>query len=722
MQLEFYAFFSHIIYKDQASGKAMYIVESNDETIPRKSGHSGIKCIGYTSNLPKGMPIKIKGVFSGNKTAPIINVESVIPQIEGKSAALSFLNSKTFHGIGPAISKSIVEAIGNNLFDFCRQENAIEQLTKIKGITNRVATDLVNKVNGYTKMQELVEYLTSFGASYSSAKKIFEKYGEDSLLQIKENPYILYFANVSYETREAMAKKVGIRDLDPRRIAAITYEAMDRIETSGNTCATFTDIMESIARIDKSSNMGYKTNAVSVLAYLLSRTNSFEFKNYDDVTYIYRKNMAKLENKAAKHAIRIAKENTFLGNFKPDNQDIEYDEGQTKAFDLLTKTGIGILTGGPGTGKSTVINGLVKSYKKEYPNHKIALAAPTGAAAKRLKEVTGERATTIHKLLDVRPFGSAEMQYRDEFNPLNQKLIIVDEFSMVDTELFSMLLAAIKTGSLLILVGDEAQLSSVGPGNILKELLENELITVKKLTEVHRQKGNSTILDNSLKIRKGDTNLITDKSFIVKRVNNDIEMEALALNYMKKALKLKNKFKIKLYSPIKKRSYRTSTFNLNSQAHNISNSNKKTLLYNGVKFSVGDPVIMLKNNYKKGYLNGDEATITRINQDDENISVELIMYDGGQIILKEDELTDMDLAYCITIHKSQGNESDAAIILMPQYPMGMLERSLAYVAITRAKVQNVIISEGDALEKAILTNQTIKRRTNLNNRIKEMLG
>lgn len=715
---EFYGSFLRNLYRDESSGKTIFAIETNDETAPKQRGYSGTKCVGYIMNLPKGLPVKIIGEVKKD----YILADEIIPQTSDEAAAYSFLNSKIFHGIGPKTSAAIIKVVGHEIFSFCSKETAINDLQKIPGVTQKVATDLVLKVREYKNLQELVRYMTSFGATYSSAKKIYEKYGDNSMSKIKENPYILYFAEVDFENREAIAKKSGISDLDPRRIGAIIHEAMDRIESSGNTCTTIKELMETIEHIEKSANMNYESSVVSVLAYIISHKNKFEIKVYGDTSYIYRTYLARLENKAANHVIRLCQSGSFIGITKPyQPEGVKFDKVQKDAFSILDQSGISILTGGPGTGKSTLINGFIKAYEKAHPNNIISLCAPTGAAAKRLKEVTDRKAVTIHKLLDARPYGRGELQYRDEYNQLGSDLIIVDEFSMVDTELFTMLCSAIKSGALLLLVGDEDQLPSVGPGNLLKELLENEMVRVKKLNKTYRQSGSSTILQNAIEIRRGGSNLKTDNTFIIERVSSSVEMEELALRYMEKAVNQKDKFKIKLYSPIKKRQYNIGTFNLNSKIHEMANGKEiKSFIYNGTKFAINDPVVFLKNNYKKGYLNGDEGTITDIiKKEDDDVIAEIETSEGNKIVLKDGELIDIDLAYCVTIHKSQGSESDAGVILIPKRPKGLLKRNLIYVAITRAKKQNIIISENDALENAVKESLSSDRKTNLNNRIRE---
>ena len=718
--ITFHGRFSHVLYKDIKTGQAMFIVETEDPHIPRKGGHSGVRCFGYIAHFPKGVPLRITGSMQGSK-APFIQAHTVSVMTENETATRAFLESRTFHGIGPKTAAAIVEEIGHDLFSFCEREDAVDRLENIPQVTRAIAGSLVARVRDYKHLQELVMYLTSYGATYESAKKIYARYGSRAIQVMEENPYILYFAGVAYENREAMAKKSGMRALDERRVSAIIHEAMDRIEASGDTCATLRALLAQIARIEKAANMGYRTSVLVVLANLLTKPGTFVIETFEGIPYIYRKPMATLEEKAARHVVRLTQESEKKKEIPPVAlEGIAFDADQKEAFRLLEKPGIAILTGGPGTGKSTLIKGLLQAYKKAYSKETFALCAPTGAAAKRLKEVTGENATTIHRLLDVRPYGKGEIRYKDEYNPLPHTFIVVDEFSMVDTELFTMLCAAIKTGSLLLLVGDENQLPSVGAGNVLKELLQNDRVRVKRLTNIHRQQSGSTIIENAQKIKKGQVDLEINRAFQIYRATSDEEMERMALAMAQKALAKKEEYQIKLYSPLKKRAYRISTYSLNRQIHAMAKgAHTQTLLYNGITFAEGDPVVMLRNNYKKGYMNGDEAKILGLYTRDTGVSVKLQMLDGAIVLLGEDELADMDLGYCITIHKSQGNESDAGIILVPESRGCWTKFDLCRRP--RAKKQNIIISENGALERAIRTDYAVQRKTNLNHRIQRLL-
>ena len=306
------------------------------------------------------------------------------------------------------------------------------------------------------------------------------------------------------------------------------------------------------------------------------------------------------------------------------------------------------------------------------------------------------------------------LQYNNEHNQLQYDLIIADEFSMVDSELCSMLLTGIKQGSMLLIVGDENQLGSVGAGNVLHDLMKSQTIPFVRLTNVYRQQEGSAIIENSIRIRQGRCDLLEDDTFRIIRANNQEEMQKITLDLMKNTDA--SKYNIKLYSPIKKEKFPVSTFNLNNQIHSMLDFRKEeSIVYNKTVFSRGDKVIMLSNNYKVGYLNGDEGKIVNIFHFESYLTpvVEIQLYDGTIFQIYGENLEDMALAYAITIHKSQGSECDTSLILLPLKPNGMLERSLVYVGITRAKQKNIIISEKNALEKGIFSNKCIMRTTGL---------
>ena len=719
--MEFYGVIQKIIKKDELTGITFFSVSTDDKTIPLDPNYNALLCKGVLPDFDPGMPIYLEGNIEINGQRQFFEAKTCKPLSKNEATTLSFLSSGKFSNIGSATASAIIKISNNDIFSFCKQENAIEILSRIPRMNEAIAKNLVNKINQYSDMQELIDYITAAGGSYLGAKAIYSKYGNRSLSVVKDNPYLLFKAGLTFAQRESLAKKQNIIASSPIRVYALIREVFTLIENRGNTCIPLTELFSMAEYIETETKVGYRTSPLHILAIILNRPEKFKFEIFENRLYIYHRKMYEYEKKIQENVRRLITNRRFVTPKAEIIEKIEkecgikYDEQQKRAFSLMQREGIAILTGGPGTGKSTVINGLLHYYKRIFPNARIALTAPTGTAAKRIRQVTGEDAKTIHKLLDIRPYGENDvLQYNNEHNQLQYDLIIADEFSMVDSELCSMLLTGIKQGSMLLIVGDENQLGSVGAGNVLHDLMKSQIIPFVRLTNVYRQQEGSAIIENSIRIRQGRCDLLEDDTFRIIRANNQDEMQKITLDLMKNTDA--SKYNIKLYSPIKKEKFPVSTFNLNNQIHSMLDFRKEeSIVYNKTVFSRGDKVIMLSNNYKVGYLNGDEGKIVNIFHFESYLTpvVEIQLYDGTIFQIYGENLEDMALAYAITIHKSQGSECDTSLILLPLKPNGMLERSLVYVGITRAKQKNIIISEKNALEKGILSNKCIMRTTGL---------
>lgn len=719
--MEFYGVLQKVIRKDELSGMTYFSVSTEDKTIPLDPQYNTVLCKGIAPDLDAGTPIFLEGNIEVINGRNIFVSTKCKPLSKNDTTTLSFLSSGKFSNIGAAAASAIINLSNGDIFSFCKSPDAIEQLAKIPRINDSIAKSFVNKINQYSDMQELVDFITSAGGSYLGAKSIYSKYGNRSLSIVKKNPYILFKAGLTFAQRESLAKKQGFIASDPIRVYALIREVFTTLDRRGDTCITLTNLFSMAEYIEESTKIGYRTSPLHILAIILNRPDKFKFEVFDNQIYVYHRKVYEFEKKIQENVVRLISNRRFIKPKEVIIEEIEkecgikYDEQQKRAFTLMQKEGIAILTGGPGTGKSTVINGLLHYYRKMFPNAKIALTAPTGTAAKRIRQVTGSDAKTVHKLLDIRPFGENEIiQYNNEHNQLDYDLIIADEFSMVDSELCSMLLTGIKQGSMLLIVGDENQLGSVGAGNVLHDFMKSQKIPFVRLTNVYRQQEGSAIIENSIRIRQGRCDLLEDDTFRIIRARNQDEMNQITIDLMKSTDA--SKYNIKLYSPIKKEKFPVSTFNLNNQIHNMLNfRQEESIVFNKTTFSKGDKVIMLSNNYKVGYLNGDEGKIVNIFHFENYITpvVEIQLYDGTIFQVYGENLEDIALAYAITIHKSQGSECDTSLILLPQKPKGMLERSLVYVGITRAKQKNIIISEGNALERGIVSNKCIMRTTGL---------
>lgn len=724
--MQLYCSFQKLIFKDEKTGLAFFTVIPIDSKIPLDKEFGNLFCKGIILDYyPENMPLLLEGEYiNGNK--PFFYVKKVKPAGKNDSATLSFIINSNFSGIGNAYSEKIINLSNGNIFDYCKHDYAYEQLKSL-GLKEENVISFINRINEYSNMQELVFFISYYGGEYSKAKIIYEKYGKEAIEKIRENPYILQECGVNYFVIEALAKKNNINVLNETRIEALIKEAMKIIEANGNTRTTFQQIFNTCRFLEKRANQGYKTNNINILAHILRNKDKYYIKETEKGYYLYTRRMFKIEDKSAKHVIRLINNRISFPTNEASIEEIEkkknikYGDEQKKAFNLLKDSGIKILTGGPGTGKSTVIDGLIKYYKQMFPENSVALCSPTGAASKKLREITGDdSAKTIHKLLDVKPSFDNSYTYRDEYNQLSYDLVIADEFSMSDAELFMMLVSGMKDGALLLLVGDQNQLSSVGSGNVLHDLLQSDIVESVTLKKVYRQSKESSIISNSIKIKSGNYQLDYDRNFEIYTVSSE---EAMINTTINMAYKYKRNKNVKIYSPVKNNKYLFSTFQLNNKIRDMKNNKpgNKFMIYNGVKFYINDPIIMNKNNYKKGYLNGDQGVIVDIihgKNGDSKMYIQLDGYDD-EIILKGSNLSEIDLAYALTIHKSQGSECDIAITLIPEKPKGMLERSLVYVASTRAREKNIFIVQNNALKDAILTDRRHLRNTGLLDQIKE---
>ncbi|MCR5624236.1 MAG: AAA family ATPase, partial [Lachnospiraceae bacterium] len=458
----------------------------------------------------------------------------------------------------------------------------------------------------------------------------------------------------------------------------------------------------------------YKINSsvfedkVSILSLSSIKDEEFDIKNKE----IYSKSLKRAEERAANNVKRLAinKAEPFSEQYIPIIEKecgMAFGKEQREAFFMFRDRGIKILTGGPGTGKTTTVKGLILNYRYMHPNHKIKLAAPTGRAAQRLAESTGMPAQTVHKLLNYVPYGD-NPTCKDGNDPIDADFIVIDEASMLDIELFDMLLEAVKNDTTILLVGDIHQLESVGAGAVLRDLLSAKTVNIKHtfLTEVFRQKGGSPIIDNSIKINNGEFDLETTDDFQVFKEANQID----CFNRVKELyLSLYNSndlYDTQILCP----SYKgeSGIDKLNVSIRDTLNPNGKTLVYGWQKYRVGDKVIMTKNNMELGYYNGDIGVIKEIVEDNLTVSVK-----DTDITLSRENFDDLSLAYAITVHRSQGSEFENVIVVLPKEPKSLLVRNLFYTAVTRAKKRVFIVTEGEALKTAIITDRTDDRRTKL---------
>lgn len=704
------------LFRDEKTGYTIFAVRTDNADVPR-SEYGNTVCIGNIVHYPVGVPLRVSGNVQTDANGHVyIRTEGCVPESGNAAAGITFLSGGQFPGIGLKKAELVMSAVGNNLFSFCRKDGAEEELSKIKGLNKEESRLIVNRVNMYAVMQDLLVWISKYGGTCKDAEDIYEIYGNSSIEKIEENPYFGGFFSLSYYAREAIARGKGFRTHDQRRLHALVNEAFRIAESGGSTCLTWERLFRFCSAVEKKANMGYVTNPVCIAAHILEKRGDYTVSRSRGRSYVYRNKMYEAERRIAGHVRRLM--GTRLPFMKGSVEKVQealgisYNEEQKKAVELAGMSGIVIMIGGPGTGKSTSTQGMLHYFRQVRPEGRFALCAPTGSAAKMLRERTGEDAQTICRLMGVRPYDDEMLACRDEQNQLPYDMIIADEFSMVDTEQCMMLLSGVKNGALLVLSGDEDQLASVGPGNVFHDLISSGLFPVVRLTEVYRQKEGSSILENAARIRKGEADMIEDESTSLLYVDTEEEAEKAVLN----AVCRDYGGTTRLFTPVKNQKYLIGRYNMNRKIRSIKRRGKKEpeLTYGGISFAKGDPIIMCRNNYRTGYMNGDEGTVLDVHLPEEGKLAIDIDIDGETITLTGKDLDDIDLSYALTIHRAQGSECLVAVIVVPEKPAGMLVRNLVYVAATRAKNRNIFIIQGrDSLKKAIRTDSRPMRQTGL---------
>lgn len=671
-----------------------------------------ITCCGNVQSYASGIPVRVIGEKECENNKYIFKIDTIEPFSDQLDVTIDYLSSNTFKGIGPVTAKKIVDITGPNIFSFFIQENAAKILNeKIPELTASKINNLILTVRNTAMQKRILDVISPFGGKFSNAKRIYEKYGVNAISELEKNPYAVGRAgDLPFPICDEIGKKYNFKKFSPERLFALIDKVMQCNESVGNTCLSLDDFHDFLNFATK--QLSFKDNVpMSVLAPILSSSKKIKVIKKDNTVFLESASTWQAEKDIAFHIHRLLSSkkefviNSALISSVEAKIGVKYSLEQEHAFKALSSSGVKILTGGPGTGKSTVINGLIEGYSRIVPNAKIYMCAPTGRAAQRMSEITGKKAFTIHRLLDVKPFGE-EFTCKDLKNPIDADLIIVDEISMADTFIMSMLLGAVQNGTTLILSGDIDQLPSVGPGNILKDLINSNSIDVYKLTAVYRQKEDSDIISDAIAIKNGNNALKTGNGVEVIRVKKEDEVinavEALTKKYYDK----NDIFKMQILSTTKKNL--CGTVSLNKIMQSLINNKEVVLESENTSFKIGDKVMTIKNNYEAGYFNGDIGVIKDI--DFEHITIDI---NGEEIAVDIKNAKDIILAYAITTHKSQGSEFDTVVVVLPETPRNMLQRNLLYTAITRAKKELIIISVKDALNTAIKEIKISQRKTML---------
>lgn len=648
--------------------------------------------------------------------------ERSMPETESEISA--YLGSGVIKGLGPAIAKKIVKQFGTEALDII--DNDCMQLTVIKGITSDKALYISNEYHKITGVNEVIKFLGEYNFGPAHAISVWSAFEHDSIKQIKTNPYILCTSGIDIDFRsvDRMAADLGFDAENSDRVRAGIVYVLHENANAGHTCLPTEKLRESVC-----DNLGIERRQFEsclddceekdwvVRITLGKREFVYLPEYYLAETYIAKKLAFMLRTSA-----QYEKDYSDEIRGVEFSENIQYEDLQRAAISACLTGAVFILTGGPGTGKTTTLNGVIKILKAQ--KKRILLCAPTGRAAKRMSDLTGEPARTIHRLLEVDFTAKGELKFkRNETNPLPADVVIADEMSMVDALLMCSLVRAIKPTSKFIMVGDSNQLPSVGAGNVLKDLIASHYIPSVELKEIFRQAAQSLIVTNAHRIVNGEFPVLDDRQndffFMNKSLESDIA--ELVIQLAKQRLPDTYGFSpiddIQVLCPTKMGMAGTKELNKQLQsALNPPSQNKAELKFFDVIFRTGDKVMQTKNDYDvlwtknnekgSGIFNGDIGIIRSVDRFSQNVTID---FEGRVAIYTSEMLRRLEHAYAITIHKSQGSEYDAVIIPITAFTHNLLYRNLLYTGVTRAKKMIIVIGTRELVKTMVDNNRKMLR-------------
>lgn len=603
----------------------------------------------------------------------------------------------------PDIDKSLLKSLA--ALDLSsvkeRTKREIQEWLSSEGLPGETAVHSVMKVRAMLQQKEISDLLAEYDVPYDRIEAVVKR--NVPLSKFRRNPYVdCLYSGISIQATDRIAmERFGIKAMDIERLKGYTMAAMLYSKACGNTCTTMEWLLQCVNSTMKKSACPEEQMNLPILYYCLTKLN-IQFLEMQDAVYVYDANVYEEENTVIRHLARLNAPNGQVYEFDTDAIEeklgIRYNEEQRMALNSLRRNGVKIITGPPGSGKTALVMGIVEAFRQRG-RKTVRLSATTGRAAKVLSSYCGEKAETVNKMLDIRPFETG-LSSKTENNPVEADLIIVDEVSMLGLQLASFLFKAVKTGCTLILVGDKDQLKSVDYGNVLEDLIESGMVEVYHLTKIMRQDG--VIRENGQRINAGEPALTEDDTFRI--IHCQTEEEAL-----EKLLSNVGQGHMQVLSPVKGGAIGVRSLNekLRPQRAGVF------LTYAGTRYYTGDSVIMNQTDYEKGFINGDIGVIESISED----RIMKIRFADKAISLHQSELSVINLAYAITVHKFQGSEDNEIHILMPEEPRVMLTRRMLYTAVTRAKKKVRIYSVKDAIPYTISNNAERKRFTLLRYRL-----
>lgn len=735
-------YIDHIIFRNEENGYTVMVLKGTDDK-------EELTCVGTFPVITQGATIEATGSYIHHhvygKQFQILSFTEKMP--EDAMAMERYLGSGAIKGIGAALAARIVRHFGQDTLRIVEEEP--ERLAEVKGISEKKAREIAAQTAEKADMRKAMMFLQKYGISLSLGARIYQKYGDTVYSVLQENPYRLAedIRGVGFKIADEIAGRIGIHTDSDYRIRSGMLYTLLQATGEGHVYLPREELFRRSAELlgVDASYMEKHLTDLSMDRKVIQKEQGSEVLVYPSHLYYLELNTARMLKELN---ILCPEEESFvqkrLQRIQQETETI-LDEMQKKAVTEAASHGLFILTGGPGTGKTTTINAIIRFFEGE--GVELRLAAPTGRAAKRMTEATGYEAQTIHRLLELNGMPEEEREgqavhfERNEENPLDADVIIIDEMSMVDIHLMHALLSAITAGTRLILVGDENQLPSVGPGNVLRDIIRSGEFSVVELKKIFRQASESDIVVNAHKINRGEQVTISNKSrdfFFLKRQDADIIIRvviALIQEKLPRYVEAKP-FDIQVLTPMRKGLLGVERLNQILQRYlNPPDPSRREKEYGQGLFREGDKVMQIRNNYQLeweirgrygipiekgvGVFNGDTGILKTINEFAETAEVEF--EDGRCAEYSFKQLEELELAYAVTIHKSQGSEYPAVVIPLLSGPRMLLNRNLLYTAVTRARRCVTIVGSEETFREMIRNEKQQRRYSSLDIRLKEEL-
>lgn len=717
----------------------VYQNKLNDYTVLDLGTDEGelVTAVGAMPYVGEGERVRLFGEWTRHseygEQFSVTAVEKILPT--GANEILKYLSGRNVHGIGPVTALKIVNRFGDDTFDVIEQHP--EWLSDIPGISRKKAAEISESFREQAGIRELMVFCQNYIGS-TSVSHIYEKWGNRAVGVIRENPYILCEETdtIGFDRADAIARNLGFPADAPARLAAgINYILRYNASVNGHVCLPLARLVEAAAE-----ELGTESAVIERTVATLSDEGRLDRYRVDGADYIFTREYGADEDAVARRMIALDRS---APDVAADNIDrlidraesefsIRYSKDQREAIFEAFRRGVLIVTGGPGTGKTTLIRALLRIYG--LLGFKCALAAPTGRAAKRMSEATQEEAKTIHRMLEMEKVSDIRPRFnRSESNPLDENVIVIDEASMIDLPLMAALLRAIRVGSRLILIGDSGQLPSVGCGNVLADLIASGCFSTVCLSEIFRQEKGSLIIGNAHRIHAGELPLLSRESkdffFLLRNDEETIPGTVVELINERLPRTYSDAIREEIQVITPSRRGKAGTVQLNALLQNCLNppaKKKREIRFRDFLFREGDKVMQIKNNYdtewkKDGYdgvgvFNGDIGVIRSIAPSEEEMTID---FDGRVSLYRREQFEELEHAYAITVHKSQGSEYP--VVLMPVFYCGTMlqSRNLLYTAVTRAKKMVILVGRADILEFMVKNNRQEVRYTCLCDRLRD---